>query len=375
MITSRQTQANSQDRARQSDSTISARAMIYHALAEALAGPTPGIQALLLETATIGAQTLNSVACQEAALTLAKLPPTGPEVLDRCYTRLITNPGRRPVALYESLHRGGGLMGQFTWEVERHYQALGVAPVAGELPDHASVELAFLGHLAAAEAEARTAGDGRLVARIKAEQRYFLRTHAGAWLPEVGMALASADNRFYAAVGRLLSGFLAEELTGRKQNGQARIRLPTLKDPHACTLCGLCAGSCPLGALRVIESATETALALNPGQCIGCNRCERICPEAVLILAVAEQTDQADGQPSGDQPSGDQPSGSQPSRFNPAKRIGSQVMRRSPRAECPHCGQPTVSQAELKAVLARLRPDPAMEQRLCLCVECKSWSA
>ncbi len=354
--TLRQAQEGAQDTVGQPDGTARARAMIYHALAEALAGPTPGIQELLLEAVTIGAQLLDSMACQKATLTLAELPVTDLEVLRRNYTRLIANPGRRPVALYESPHRGGGLMGQVTWEVERHYRALGLAPLEEELPDHASVELTFLGHLVTAEMEARARGNDRLVARLRAEQRIFLRTHAGVWLPKVGVALAdaAADNRFYAAVGRLLSGFLAEELAGRKQNGRTRVRLPTLKDADTCTLCGLCVGSCPPGALRVIESATKTALTLNPAQCIGCNRCERTCPEGVLLLSFAAWAD---------------------NWFGPANGAGYRVMRQSPRLGCPNCGRPTVSRAELDAVLARLQPDPVIQQRLCLCVECKSWSA
>ena len=31
----------------------------------------------------------------------------------------------------------------------------------------------------------------------------------------------------------------------------------------------------------------ETALTLNPAQCIGCDRCERTCPEGVLRLSPA----------------------------------------------------------------------------------------
>lgn len=337
--------------AAQPEGAARARALIYHALAEALAGPAAGTADLLLEAVTAGARALDSGACRQAALALAALLPLDLEALRAGYARLIAPPGRRPVALYESLHRGGGLMGQAAWEVERRYQALGLAAVKGELPDHASVELTFLGHLAAAEAEARAAGDGRLVARLRAEHRAFLRAHAAAWLPDVGVELAAAGDPFHAAVGRLLSGFLAEESTGRRRNGRTGAGLPALRDPAACTLCGLCVGSCPLGALRVIESASETALTLNPALCVGCQRCGRACPEGALRL---EPVAGPDGRP--------------------GPGAGSRVMRRSPRAACPACGRPTVSQAELEAVLARLQPDPAMRQRLRLCVECKSWS-
>jgi ferredoxin len=322
------------------------RAMIYHALAEVLAGPVPGIERLLLDAVTTGSQVLGSAACQRAARALAEFPERSFEDLRDSYIRAIARPGGRPVALYESLHRQGSLMGQITRDVERHYRALGLASAGGELPDHASVELAFLGHLSIAEIQARAAKDGRLVSRLRAEQRYFLHTHAGAWVPDVGDALAVVEDLFYAAVGHVLRGFLSEELTPRKQNGQTEAQLPSLKDPAGCTLCGLCVGSCLPGALQVMESITETALALKMTQCIGCGRCVRTCPEEMLVLS-----------------------------FGAANMTGWQVIRQSPRIGCPGCGRPTVSQAELDAVFAKLQPDPSVQQRLSLCVECKSWSS
>jgi TorA maturation chaperone TorD/ferredoxin len=324
-----------------------ARALVYEALAEALAGPVPGIERLLLDAVIAGARSLRSAACQSAALALVECPAPRLEALRQSYARLVSSPGRRPVVLYESLHRQGRLMGPATWDVERLYRALGLAPVDGEVPDHASLELAFLGHLAAAEAEARATEDGRLVARLKAEQQRFLRAHAGAWLPDVGAALvALTDDPFYVAVGHLLSGFLSEELSGRKRAGQIGLRLPTLKDPAACTLCGLCVGSCPVGVLCVSESGMETKLVLNPSQCVGCNRCANTCPQQVLSLWTCSQAGAAHG-------------------------AGNQILRHSPRATCPKCGQPTVSQAELNAVFARLQVDPVTQHRLSLCVSCK----
>jgi TorA maturation chaperone TorD/Fe-S-cluster-containing hydrogenase component 2 len=330
-----------------------ARAIVYLALAEAMAEPVLAIGGLLQNAAQTGARVLGSIACQRAALALAERPVPGLEALRQSYTRLITSPGRRPVALYESLYRQGRLMGPATWDVERRYHRLGLAPGEGELPDHASLELAFLGHLAAAEAEVQAAGDGRLVARLRAEQRQFLRTHASAWLPDVGTALTAADDLFYVIVGRLLSEFLSEELRGRKQNAQTDAPLPTLKNPAACTLCGLCVGSCPLGALRMLENDAETALTLNPSQCVGCNRCVRMCPQQILSLSLRTQT----------------------RRETEAKNgAGYRVLWQSPRAACPNCGEPTVSQAELEAVFARLQPDRVMQRRLSLCAACKSWS-
>jgi ferredoxin/TorA maturation chaperone TorD len=334
---------------------IRARAVIYQALAEAMARPVPGIGDQLLDAARTGVRVLGSAACHRAAQALAELGQPDLEVLDMSYTWLIASPGRRPVAMHESLHRQGCLIGSHTWDVERHYRSLGLAPADGELPDHASVELAFLGHLANDEAEARANGDSWLVDCLRAERRHFLRAHAGAWLPGVGGALAgaTAEKSFYAIVGRLLGDFLAEELTEPKPSGPTEAAVPTLTDPERCTMCGLCAGDCPKGALRVIETAAQTALTLDISQCVGCGRCLRICAEAVLTLS-------RDGR-----------KGSQAEAANGASY---QVLGQSPRAVCPGCGQPTVSQAELHAVFTRLQADSAAQQRLSLCVECKSVS-
>lgn len=340
-------------RRKQASDQARARAAIYHALAEALAEPVEGIEDLLLEAAKVGAQVLGSAACQRAALRLAEVPRRDPEQLRSCYTRQLVPHGARPVALYESLYRYGRLAGPLTWELEKRFRALGLSPPHGELPDHASVELAFLGHLAMAEAEARDAGDGQLVARLRAEQRQFLRDHAVAWLPGVGAALAAGDDPFYAAVGHLLREFLAEELRGRAP--ASRALLPTLNDPASCTLCGLCVGSCPLNALQIVEDAAKTALVLHPSQCVACDRCRQICPERVLLLRPRSEVLAAEqAADSG---------------------AGPYLLRDSPRAKCPHCGRPTVSEAELRAVFARLQANPALQRHLSLCVECKSWGA
>ncbi len=324
-----------------------ARALIYHTLAEALSPPEPGLSELLLEAATAGAQALGSSACRWTALDLAKLPRPDMADLRARYARLIGGPGQRPVALYESLHLHGQLAGPVTWSVERHYRALGLAPIQGELPDHASLELAFLGHLAAAEAEAGTAGDGGLAARLEAERRAFIRMHAGLWLPRLGAALAGTDDPLYSAVGHLLRGFVSEELDSRTQARPAAKGHPVLNDPAACTLCGLCTRVCALGALQVCESTTETALTMDALQCTGCNRCVRICPDDLLVLA--------------------------PDTLGtPQNGSARRVIRRSGRAACPECGRPTVSQAEMDAVCARLQPDPITQARLRLCVECKT---
>jgi ferredoxin len=334
-----------------SSRTARARAKVYYALADVLADPTRESWEWLLDAVLIGARLLGSAGCQRAMLALLKGRGRSSEALAESYARLLASRGCRPIPLYESLHRQGTLMGQHARDVERQYRALGLSPADGELPDHASVELTFLGHLAAAEADARAAGDGRLVARLRLAQRHFLRTHAGAWLPDVGARLAAVDDPFFAAVGNLLSEFLSEELAGRTRNGGAPAGVPTLIEPATCTLCGLCVGSCTAGALRVIETHTETSLVLDPARCTGCGRCEGVCPEQTLELSSVSSY-----------------------RAPATNGRGQRVLRQSRRAACPGCGRPTVSQAELEAVFARLQPDAVRERRMCLCIDCKSWT-
>lgn len=326
--------------------TNQARAQVYHALAEALAEPFPGLQEFLLAATMAGAQILGSAACRKAALRLAELPAIRIQTLGNGYRQAVFGDGKRPLALYESLFRQGRLAGEATVDVARCYQALGVSPAEGELPDHASVELAFLGYLVAAEAEAWDGSDGRLAARLRAKQRSFLRTHAAAWLPQLGHALAAGPDPFYTIVGRLLRGFLYEEVASRRRQAGQGGRVPTLVDAAACTLCGLCIGSCATDALAMVETGEETALTLDPARCVACRRCVRTCPEGVLAMAA-------------------------PGRCSSAEEVP-QVMRRSPRVTCPACGRPTVSQAELAAVFARLEADWETQARLSLCVDCKS---
>ncbi|MBI3958890.1 MAG: molecular chaperone TorD family protein [Chloroflexi bacterium] len=332
-----------------------ARSLVYHALAEALSEPVAELHPLLLEATTKGAQTLGSPACRKAALSLATLPaPTAAELRQR-YIRVTRNSARRPLALYGSLHREGRLMGQSAAAAEDRYRALGIVPDNGELPDHASVELAFMGHLAAAQASAYIAIDSLLVSRLGVEEHTFLREHPGVWLPDVGRELAAADDPFYAVVGVLLSEFLTEKLGSAWYRQARRAGFPVLQETDVCNLCGICIGACLPGALRMVESDTETALSLDISRCVGCNRCVRICPQRVLKQL---ETDVLDAQ----------------HETNGASRI--RILRRSPRAQCPICGRPTVSEAELEAVFATLQPDPMLKRQMSLCVECKSlWNS
>lgn len=55
-------------------------------------------------------------------------------------------------------------------------------------------------------------------------------------------------------------------------------------DADRCTLCGVCALSCPTRALQLDESEDRTTLRYEHGTCTGCEQCVRRCPENALGL-------------------------------------------------------------------------------------------
>ena len=321
------------------------RAQVYFALADALTEPQADLPRVLVEAVAAGAEMAGSVACETAAPRLRDVQAMPPDAVVAAYHLVTFGSGGRPLALYESLHRQGRLAGEATAEVAACYRALGVTPAAGELPDHAGVELAFLGELATVEATALIEGDLELAARVRTAQRRFLRSHAATWLPAVGDLLSNTGAPLYAPTGALLRDFLAEELASRPPRVRPVAVQPVLLDPETCTLCGLCTGACPPGALWIAEDDRATSLMLDPARCTGCERCVRTCPEQVLGMAQAAVR------------------GGQPG-----------ILATSTRVTCPQCGQPTVSQAELQAVFRRLQPDPILKRRFSLCVACKSMS-
>jgi Pyruvate/2-oxoacid:ferredoxin oxidoreductase delta subunit len=54
--------------------------------------------------------------------------------------------------------------------------------------------------------------------------------------------------------------------------------------PDRCVSCGLCAGACPFGALRLDEDGT---LCIDDARCMGCGVCVAQCPHDALALALA----------------------------------------------------------------------------------------
>lgn len=301
------------------------RAELYHSLAEALAEPPDwlglaGREWPLFEIAVRLAP--QSEAARRAVEPLDRVRTEPLAARQARYAALFAGPGRPRFWLYESASLTGRILGSQTFAVEQLYRAAGLETAGAELPDHAALELAFLAHLAAA-------GRG-------GDERRFVKRHAGRWLPELGRALARSGDEVYAPIGQLLADWLDERVeqrvtgvVGQVTHHVLRItKLPLIPHSGLCSLCGFCAQVCPTRALALHETRTETALALNTALCVGCGKCERFCETGALRM---HQT--ADG----------------------SERLqGWRVIRRSPRAVCPGCGQPTISRAELDFVAVRI---------------------
>jgi TorA maturation chaperone TorD len=131
------------------------------------------------------------------------------------YTQLFNDPIER-IAPYECIQRGDGddLMGAAANKV-RHFMAevgFAVPPEGGEMPDHISVELAFMGELIRREADALGAGDQQTADFAASVQRRFMAAHLGQWAERFARKVwRRATTPFYAAMAELLGGFIAEE--------------------------------------------------------------------------------------------------------------------------------------------------------------------
>lgn len=291
-----------------------------------------------------------SPAARRAILSLSEIPAESLERRRERYDSLFNGTNGRPCLwLYESAARTGRILGPETFAVAKLYCAAGLEPNFGaELPDHASLELAFLAHLAE-----QSESDIEHAVEWRALEWQFLKEH-GDWLTQLGRALANSDDEVYMPIGAFLADWLTEsgqknisqKETARRPPSTGHGLLPTIPCAEDCSLCGFCVQVCPAHALAVRENESDTLLVLNAPLCIGCGKCERICETKAITLV-------------SDSPQPITPN-SQPATCNIA-------LHRSPRAVCPSCGKPTVSRAELDYVSVQLG-SPAW---LDYCLDCR----
>lgn len=301
------------------------RADLCYTLAEALAEPPdwmaqPGRQWPLFEASARLGQF--SEAAREVVGALAEIQVESLEARRSRYKALFASADQPRFWLYESKNLSGILPGPETFAVEQLYQAAGLEISNAELPDHAALELTFLAYLIEKQDKEpeRTESWRRL-------ERLFIKKHAGRWLPDLGRGLSRTGDPVYAPIGTLLTGLL-EEARRRSPRREVRSQHPVVSQVKSCTLCGFCVQVCPTRALNIRETRDNTSLMVLGSACIGCQKCERICETHAIEMRSPVE--------------GDEPS----SKWR--------VLHQSPRAHCPTCGEPTVSQAELAYVITQI---------------------
>jgi len=304
------------------------RADLYLALAEALDEPPPWLAMSGPRWPLFACAEKLAPASEAATRAVAAISQIRPESMRERRDRhkalfKARGRGRPQFWLHESLYRSGRLLGPQMYAVEQLYRAAGLELTESALPDHASVELAFLAHLTRL-----AVSDPRRARQWRQMEKLFLKKHAGRWLPEMGRAIAASGDAVYTPIGTLLADWL-EEMLQPPVRKRAPRRLPTV-DQKECTLCGFCSQVCPARAITIDENDTETVLLLSPGRCYGCEKCVRACETAAMAMS----------------PSHEEQAGT--------THGGRKILRRSPRAACPACGEPTVSRAELDFVARQL---------------------
>jgi ferredoxin len=320
--------------------SAAARAELYYTLAEVLTDTPPDWMTEVGSRWPL-TRAAEEVAMQEdqAALASAVTPLSCvfPESLDRRTERfndLCSGFAESPIAMHESLICDGRLAGPSMAAVGAIYQAAGLNVSGSELPDHATLELAFLGYTCEQEMTYR-----QQAIQWQQVRRRFIKRHAGRWLPSLGQELAATGDPVYGPIGNLLNVVLSEKKPIASRSTKQSAMLPVLPaEDLACTLCGFCVQVCPTRALAIRETEHITALVLSPTACIGCSRCVRTCMTNSMHLA------------------------------NGPVCTTAQVLYESPRAHCPICGEPTVSEAEIDAIAAQI----GTPGWLYYCLECRT---
>lgn len=140
------------------------------------------------------------------------------DLLDRLaieYTRLFHGPGDH-ISLYEGMLADGddSLRGKACDEVRSFMADIGfsVPPETGELPDHVSVELAFLAELCKREADALASGDGSAAEFARCMESKFLSAHPGRWARRFADRVRRrAELPFYASMAEFLHDFVGDD--------------------------------------------------------------------------------------------------------------------------------------------------------------------
>ena len=306
---------------------------LYQLLAEALAEPAEwlslsGKRMPLYKAVSSLAKT--SPAARKNLDALASIPAESLEARKMRYAAIF-NPASG-FWLYESAALYGRIIGEETFTLAKLYRAAGLEAVGAELPDHISVELAFLAFLISNEETAQ-------------DEKQFLQEHAGRWMPELGHDLAKSCDPVYAPIGSLLVDWISERALKYQppsmglDESLSGFSLPAIPQADDCTLCGFCSQVCPTHVLTIREDQAETALILRHDLiCTSCNKCAEVCDTKAIEMIPAGES-----------------------------RIENKVLRRAERPLCKECDAPLISAAELE-YLARQLGNP---EWLAYCLDCR----
>ena len=312
-------------------------AEVYRGLAEALAWPpanwlaTSGRDWPLYETVVSLASHNRDAGWQQAVIKMTEITPAGISIRYQKYRDIFHPCLGAAIGLYECQHVNGRFPGPATFAVKNLYEQVGMAVEGAEMPDHASVELAFLSYLCQQETKG-----GAECTEWRRSRWLFIRNHAGKWLPGVGRALLNSGDVAWETLGQVLIASVDLSKKPQEIRGISNL-VPMISDISHCNLCGFCVQVCPTHALIIREDEQQTELCMMPEKCVGCHKCEQVCNTRALSLAATHQMEPV-------------------------------VLMCSERAHCPQCGTPTVSQAELKAVAAKLGEYPPW---LDTCLSCR----
>ncbi|MGB0386748.1 MAG: TorD/DmsD family molecular chaperone [Ardenticatenaceae bacterium] len=132
---------------------------------------------------------------------------------------------------YESifLDPSGLLGGTMTERVANDYRQAGFAVRDGESADHIGNELAFLGFLSGAEADAWEDNLVGIALRMRHMARDFLQTHLLRWLPPFIIALQRQPHAFYARLADLTLDVVTTHLSA-PANDLMEMMLPPFSD-------------------------------------------------------------------------------------------------------------------------------------------------
>ena len=274
----------------------------------------------------------------EAVADLTQVAGSNLSTRQQEYEQLFVGYTNPPIWLYEAHYIDGRILGPSSFKVSTLYARYGLEVDGSELPDHASVELAFLAFLIQQESESTESTQ----AQVWREARtLFIKEHAMTWLPGVGKALVTSGYPGWAAIGRLLIASLSADKPAPKiinvREFAPKDLIPIIEKVDQCILCGFCVQICPTRALTIHEDRQTTSLRLSVPACIHCKKCMQVCPAHVIDMSSAFSAAEK-----------------LPEIQNQGLAIQPILLVESPRVACPKCGEPTVSKAELGYVIQHI---------------------